>query len=577
MELEPVGLESLEVALKNFIDTVRDNIANSIEAWRILHETYEKLNNGNEVPFTSWCLQKIDKVWIRTVSQMKHSDHFKSLSAEGKRQLSRITKAFETDMWMVYFVLGEVTVNKSSKAIRRILQVKRISSHLTLEKMVQDLETARERRRGDNSRNSSNDLTIFTLSDVNSAYGKPPPRNHPAAPRKPKQYGRLENVNLPATPIRPRGNPTPPGTDSSISGSDNDGDSDNDVDIHSDIEQPRKAAAPLPDNSFWDDISGIGQQGITQNARWHLEVSPTHSNDEISDYGGTFMDAPSDPASDSAEELRTMRQHPWKPTAEPDAQDNLSCDALSRQYADKQNESAGLVPSVKPRHLNFSDEETQHIQHKRQRTIGKPANVTTKISPLMIVEAIISARQLSWLGPLPLEFPPDLQQPDPVDRNLWILFQKCISPPTSNGCAIPIDIVKTMVNYPTHNTFVGQVLTTNEASDVSELHPFLQEASEKFAAKYTTAVERAATSARLLRELIRRTKGHIRMAYDNRIIERPRIEQSKAIERIRDAAFAKADAFIQEEISLIVQVLEELFQHAEDMVTKLDQIIYTKA
>ncbi|KFZ01502.1 hypothetical protein V500_00738 [Pseudogymnoascus sp. VKM F-4518 (FW-2643)] len=164
MELEPVGLESLEVALKNFIDTVRDNITsrsktlsttspNSIEAWRVLHETYEKLNKGNgetAVPCTSRCLRNIDKVWIRTVRQMKHSDHFKFLSAEGKRQLSRITKAFETK---------EATVNRSPKAICRILQVKLNSSHLTLEKMVQELETARERRRSNHSRNSSNDLT----------------------------------------------------------------------------------------------------------------------------------------------------------------------------------------------------------------------------------------------------------------------------------------------------------------------------------------------------------------------------------------------------------------------------------
>ncbi|KAL5344736.1 hypothetical protein ACLOAV_010428 [Pseudogymnoascus australis] len=558
MEIEPVGLESLDVALKNFIDTIRDNIANSIEAWSVLHETYEKLNKGHKEPFTSWCLRKIDHALIQTVSQMKHRAKFEALSTDGAHQLLRIADAFDTDKWMVYFVIGEA-INKSPKAIRRILQVKHDLSHLTFEEMVQELETAREQRRGNNSRNSSNDLTIFTLSDVNRAYGKRPVRNRPAAPKKPKQYGRIANVNLPMTPIRPRGNPTPPGTDSSISGSDNDSDNDNDVDIHSDVEQPRETATPLPDNSFnWDDISGIAQPGMPQNARWRLQ-GPS------ADYGETQSDS----TSDSTEELM--------PTAEPGAQNNVR-DDLSRQnatvsaaqgsYCDNHNESACLVPSVKPRRLYFNHQE---MQHKRQRTSGRPANDTIEISPPMIVEAIISARELAWLRPPLLElFPPDLQQPDPVDRNLWGLFQKCISPPTSS--AIPIDIIKSL-GFPGVEDILKML--NSDASEASELHPFLQKASEEYAARYVTAAERAAMSARLLRELIRRTTCHIQslqMAYDNRVIDRRKVEQSKAIERIQDAAHAKADVFIQQEMALIVRVLEELFEHVQDMVTGLENI-----
>lgn len=403
MEFEPVGLDSLDVALKNFVDTVHYNIANSIEAWRVLHKTYEKLSNGNgetAVSFTSWCLRKIDHGIIRTVSQMKHRAHFEALSTEAESRLSKIADAFKTCKWMVYFVLGEAMINNSPKAIRRILQVKHYSPD-TLEEMLQKLEAARERRRGDNSRNSSNDLTKFTLSDVNSAYGPPPVRHHPAAPKKLNQ-GRLENANL-LTPIRPRGNPTPPGTDSS-----------SDSDYIRDVEQPRKAAASLPDDSFnWENISGIAQGGISQNACW-LEGSPADSYDEISDYGGNLIDAA--PASDSTEELRTMNQHPWKPTAE--------------------------APSVNPRRLQFNHRE---VQHKRQRTIERPANDTIEISPRMILEAIISTRELTWLGPLLQDFSLlHFQRPDPVDRKLWSLVQRCISPPTSNGCAIPIDIIKSM-------------------------------------------------------------------------------------------------------------------------------------
>lgn len=62
------------------------------------------------------------------------------------------------------------------------------------------------------------------------------------------------------------------------------------------------------------------------------------------------------------------------------------------------------------------------------------------------------------------------------------------------------------------------------------------------------------------------------MAYDNRVIDRRKVEQSKAIERIQDAAHAKADVFIQQEMALIVRVLEELFEHVQDMVTGLENI-----
>ena len=62
------------------------------------------------------------------------------------------------------------------------------------------------------------------------------------------------------------------------------------------------------------------------------------------------------------------------------------------------------------------------------------------------------------------------------------------------------------------------------------------------------------------------------MAYDNRVIDRREIEQSKVIERIQDAAYAKADVFVRREMALVVGVLEELFEHAGDMVTKLENI-----
>lgn len=134
-----------------------------------------------------------------------------------------------------------------------------------------------------------------------------------------------------------------------------------------------------------------------------------------------------------------------------------------------------------------------------------------------------------------------------------------------------------MVSYPSHITLGGQVLRTNEASNAIEFRPFLQEASEKFAAEYAAAAERATTSARLLRELIRRTRQGIedlRTTYDKEITERRQIEQSRAIEpatKIRDAAYAKADSFIQQEMALIVEVLGIQFQHAQDMVTELEE------
>lgn len=418
--------DSLDVALRNFIDTVSDNISNSIEAWAALHETYENLSKRNgesAVSFTSWCLRKINHGLIQTVSQMKNGDHFNSLSEEHARRISRIASAFERDKWMVYFVLGQGTLD-SRKAVDRILRVKRCLGNLTLEVMVQRLETVREQRRDGRSRNSSNDLTRFTLSDVKRAY-ELPSRYPPAAPTKHKGKRRLENVHILATPIRSRGGPTPPGTDSSNISSDKDEDSVHDVDSCSDVEQPRYRDASLSERSFWANLeegnTPNGQKGITQHPH---HVPPAHSNDGFSDHGGTLMDAlDSDSDSDYVEQRGPVTHHPQKPTAEPGTQDSLHCDALSGQ-----------------RRLNAEGE--QHVQQKRQRTTGKPPKATIEISPPMIVEAIISARQLSWLPAI--ELPPDLQQPDPVDSSVWSLLQECISPPTSNGCAIPMNIVNSM-------------------------------------------------------------------------------------------------------------------------------------
>ncbi|KFZ01456.1 hypothetical protein V500_00759 [Pseudogymnoascus sp. VKM F-4518 (FW-2643)] len=313
MASQPIHVDPLEVALETFLDTLRNGGENSIQAWRSLQSSYDKESGPDKEkvePFTSWCLRMIDVDLIKTVSRLIHAAHFKLLPALKLRELWKLANAFQTSKWIIYFILGESTIESSTKILRHIARFKRTSADLTLAKLATGLEKTRRRRRKNRSRSSSNDLTKFTLSDATSAFPLPIPENPPAAPRTRRHQDRLENVYHLATPHQSKSSPTPPYSDMSDADMDN---ADNDDDTSSDVEQPRKSAVLLDDHSFdLDNISGIKEPRTTGYIRRRLEFSPVHNNDEIpDDDGGFILDGPSDSDSNpgAAEEPEKLSQH----------------------------------------------------------------------------------------------------------------------------------------------------------------------------------------------------------------------------------------------------------------------------
>jgi len=155
--------------LANAVQAAEDNKDTSIEAWESLRLTYKDVHKGsreNVQSFESWGLANIDAFLINRIGEWIHTAHFKSLSEPKKAELRKIAKAFDTDIWMIYFVLGDGLISNSVKGLKGILRCRRVVDELTLESLLNGLEAAREERRGNRSRNVSNDMTKFTLNDV---------------------------------------------------------------------------------------------------------------------------------------------------------------------------------------------------------------------------------------------------------------------------------------------------------------------------------------------------------------------------------------------------------------------------
>jgi hypothetical protein len=167
----PTPCDRLDHALQLLADAVQaveGNVDTPIETWKILQLTYNEVHEENtqRVSFQSWSLENIDKFLIKRIGEWIYTAHFESLSELKKTELRKIAKAFNTDIWIIYFVLGEGLIAESIKGLKRILRCRRILKDLTLETMLNELETAREERRGVRSRNLSTDMAKFTLSDV---------------------------------------------------------------------------------------------------------------------------------------------------------------------------------------------------------------------------------------------------------------------------------------------------------------------------------------------------------------------------------------------------------------------------
>jgi hypothetical protein len=168
----PSPCDRLDHTLQLLADAVQaaeDNIDTSIKAWETLRLTYKDVHKGsreNVQSFESWGLANIGTFLIKRIGEWIHTAHFESLSEPKKTELRKIAKAFNTDIWMIYFVLGDGLISESVKGLKGILRCRRVLKDLALETLLSELETAREERRGVRSRNLSNNMTKFTLSDV---------------------------------------------------------------------------------------------------------------------------------------------------------------------------------------------------------------------------------------------------------------------------------------------------------------------------------------------------------------------------------------------------------------------------
>lgn len=154
------------------VDSLQGADANTntlIDAWNRLQISYMEVREAHgeySRSFTSWGLTNLDTLLITRIGECIHAADFKSLSPEKSAELRKIAKAFNTDAWMIYFVLGKDLIAQSIKALKLILRLKRTVDDLTLEVLRTGLEKAREERRGIRLRNVSNDMTKFTYNDI---------------------------------------------------------------------------------------------------------------------------------------------------------------------------------------------------------------------------------------------------------------------------------------------------------------------------------------------------------------------------------------------------------------------------
>jgi hypothetical protein len=167
-------LDRIDEALRLLAEAVQsaeEDIDIAIEAWETLQTTYgeEYTAANNPQSFTSWGLTSIDASLINRVGEWIHGAQFNSLATEKKAALRNIARAFKTEIWMIYFVLGESLIANTLKSLKLILRIKRLSSSLTLERLLTSLEEERFKRRGVRLRNESNDMTKFTFYDVKNS------------------------------------------------------------------------------------------------------------------------------------------------------------------------------------------------------------------------------------------------------------------------------------------------------------------------------------------------------------------------------------------------------------------------
>ncbi|OBT60233.1 hypothetical protein VE03_10520 [Pseudogymnoascus sp. 23342-1-I1] len=540
MASQQIHVDSLEVALNNFLEILHNNGEDSLRAWCSLQSSYDKADKGKE-PFTLWCLQNIDVDTIKNVSRLLYAAHFKSLRTLKLKGLLKLTEEFQTSKWIIYFVLGEHTIGHSTKLLYHILCFKSTHKDLTLAMLVAGLENARSQRLKSPSRSLSNDPTRFTLSDAKSAFQVPVHRL--AAPRK------VRHQELPsATPHQSRSSPTPPYSSDEDMGNHDDYNS-------SDVELPRERAVPLDDySSDLDNITGI-KEPVT--AARHVRRRLRFSSD---DDEGLFLNGASDLDSDPVpvDEPGEPSQHPTKPWRNPEKllrshpgavpEPRYLCDLGDRgspEQASDVEETAPTtkitpMPNVKEKDLGDRGARgsTQvEPSYKRQYMMAKTVNVASiTLSPQLIVEAVMTVRQLSQLGPVLLSS--ECQQQDPVDSTIWNLFKSYISIPTAeSGPAVPTDIIKSL-GFPC-------VSRLPEAFHID-----------------------ATASAYMLKELIRRSRDSVKMLQFEfeADLERLKVQvQVVPASSTRTYILDKA----QQEMSLLVRSLEGLFEGAQDSVARL--------
>jgi hypothetical protein len=221
----------------------------------------------------------------------------------------------------------------------------------------------------------------------------------------------------------------------------------------------------------------------------------------------------------------------------------------------------------------------QNSQYKRRRTKAHSQDLTMdEVSPQMIVQMIVAAKQLTQLATVPLL--QDHGQRDLVDSKTWRLLQNFIIKPTLQSDPIidPINIIKYM-GFPcvahlpgafhhscgevSHDATSSTCSTLDAEDDNCDIQSYLQCLSD-----YTSSAERAIASAQVLRELIRRSQNALQTL---------QIEYDKDMEHLNiyaptpSAIRYHIQANAQEELALLMHSLKVLFEHTENMVGELKE------
>jgi hypothetical protein len=205
-----------------------------------------------------------------------------------------------------------------------------------------------------------------------------------------------------------------------------------------------------------------------------------------------------------------------------------------------------------------------------------------EVSPQMIVQMIVAAKQLTQLATIPLLL--DHGQRDLADSKVWRLLQNSTAKPTSwsDPAIDPINIVKDM-GFPcvTHlfrlsrgkdshdaTSILSNFTSAGLASDEEHRNCETHHAYLQCLFEYICYAERAITSAQVLRELVRRSENTVQSL---------RIEYENDIENLKKHAPPPStvrhhiQVNVDKEMTLLLHSLNVLFECTQNMIDKLKE------